>query len=123
MLKMKVGNHDHIFKVVNGAWTDKQKDGSFGKIDPNNKVGKGIIDQLNALVNKGQDDTAQIQKDEEEAAKLKKADDEKASAEKEKKADIEKTKSAATATRATAKPEKKKKAWGESFGSEYKDYF
>jgi hypothetical protein len=137
MLKMKIGSNDNIFKVVNGGWTHKQKDGTFGKIDPNDKKGKEIINQLIALVNKGQDDTVQIQKDEEEAAKLKKDDKEKASAEKEKTADIEKTKSAADATRATAKPNKGKdiakpgdknigfgkSKYEESFKSDYKNYF
>ena len=137
MLKMKIGDNDNIFKVVNGAWTHKQKDGTFGKIDPNNKKGKEIIDQLTALVNKGQDDTAQIQKDEEEKAKLKKADDEKAAAEKDTKAGIEKTKSAADATRASAKPNKgkdiskpgdksigfDKSKFEENFKSDYKNYF
>ena len=84
-----------------------------------------------------QDDTVQIQKDEEEAAKLKKDDKEKASAEKEKTDDIEKTKSAADATRATAKPKKGKdianpgdknigflkSKYEESFKSDYKNYF
>ena len=137
MLKMKIGKNDNIFKVVNGGWTHKQKDGTFGKIDPNDKKGKEIINQLIALVNKGQDDTVQIQKDEEEAAKLKKDDKEKASAEKEKTDDIEKTKSAADATRATAKPNKGKdiakpgdknigfgkSKYEESFKSDYKNYF
>ena len=137
MLKMKIGSNDNIFKVVNGGWTHKQKDGTFGKIDPNDKKGKEIINQLIALVNKGQDDTVQIQKDEEEAAKLKKDDKEKASAEKEKTADIEKTKSAADDTRATAKPNKGKdiakpgdknigfgkSKYEESFKSDYKNYF
>ena len=122
MLKVKLGNVINIFKFEKGAWSHRQKDGTFVTINPNEKRGKEIFDQLTDLAKNGQDNTAQIQKDDEEKAKLKKADDEKAADEKGD-SETKKTLDAAASTRATATPEKKNKAWNESFRSEYKDYF
>ena len=119
MLKAKRGLFVYVYKYTNGKWFVRGKDKQF--TEP--VVDEKIIKQLTDLAATGKNDAEQIQKDDEEKDKLKKADDEKAAAEKDTKAGIEKTKSAADATRASATPEKKKKAWDESFRSEYKNYF
>ena len=119
VLKAKVGAVVYVYKYTNGKWFVRGKDKQF--TEP--VVDEKIIKQLTDLAATGKNDAEQIQKDDEEKAKLKKADDEKAADEKDTKAGIEKTKSAADATRASATPEKKKKAWDESFKSEYKNYF
>ena len=119
MLKAKRGLFVYVYKYTNGKWFVRGKDKQF--TEP--VVDEKIIKQLTDLAATGKNDAEQIQKDDEEKDKLKKADDEKAADEKDTKAGIEKTKSAADATRASATPEKKKKAWDESFRSEYKNYF
>ena len=133
MLKAKRGLIVYVYKYTNGKWFVRGKDKQF--TEP--VVDEKIIKQLTDLAATGKNDAEQIQKDDEEKDKLKKADDEKAAAEKDTKDGIEKTKSAADATRASATPKKgkdiakpgdksigfDKSKFEENFKSEYKNYF
>ena len=131
--KPKRGLSVYVYKYTNGKWFVRGKDKQF--TEP--VVDEKIIKQLTDLAATGKNDAEQIQKDDEEKDKLKKADDEKAAAEKDTKDGIEKTKSAADATRASATPKKgkdiakpgdksigfDKSKFEENFKSEYKNYF
>jgi len=119
MLKAKPKNGPivYVYKYTNGKWFVRGKDKQF----TTPVVDEKIIKQLTDLAATGKNDAEQIKKDDEKSSQTDKTEkgDEKEKGDSETK----KTLDAAASTRATATPEKKKKAWNESFRSEYKDYF
>jgi hypothetical protein len=117
MLKAKIGAVVYVFKYTNGKWFVRGKDKQF--TDP--VADEKRIKQLTDLAATGKNDAEQVKKDDEKSSQT----DKKEKGDEKEKGDSEtkKTLDAATSTRATATPEKKKKAWDESFRSEYKDYF
>lgn len=121
VLKAKIGAIVYVFKYTGGKWFARDKDKQFTNPVKDPKR----IEQLNALAATGKNDAEQVKKDDEKASQGDKTEkgDEKDKDKEQGDSETKKTLDAATSTRATATPEKKKKAWNESFRSEYKDYF